>query len=225
MRNKECLGQWGKEKAAPFPYWIFYTVRSPLLIFVQLWERCLRKEVLKWDPNQDLVCNWEILVFQPPISTSEGTEQIDPHRWINSGIRQRRNSYVRTFLSSSLIPEEDQSSNYSYISSQTGQEKRVLLSGPSFLGGKNVWASSQVCRAPSLCTHCEENQNKWDGERAFHCRELLDLGSLPSFVGRILGQVTSFISSACESRATDGSFINTRSKGKPQEITKVFWYF
>lgn len=191
MRNKECLGQWGKGKAVPFSSWIFYTVRLLLFISVQLWERCLRKEFLKWGPNQDLVCNWEILVFQTPVSTAEGTEQIHSHKRINSGVRQRRNSYARTFLSSPLLPEEGQSSKYFYISSRTVQEKRVLLSAPSFLEEKSVWASFQIYRAPALRTHPEENQNKWDGETAFHCRELLELGSLPSFVGRVLGQGSS----------------------------------
>lgn len=128
MRNKECLGQWGKGKAVPFSSWIFYTVRLLLFISVQLWERCLRKEFLKWGPNQDLVCNWEILVFQTPVSTAEGTEQIHSHKRINSGVRQRRNSYARTFLSSPLLPEEGQSSKYFYISSRTVQEGFVKCS-------------------------------------------------------------------------------------------------
>lgn len=152
--------------------------------------------------------------FQTPISTTEGTEQIHPHKWINSGIRQGRNSYVRTFLSFSLLPEEDQSSNYFHISSRTVQEKRALLSAPKHLEEKSVWSSSQMRRAPALCTHHEENQNKGDGETSFHCRELLDFGSLPSFVAKVLGQKCS-LSLACKDRATDGSLINTRTTGKP----------
>lgn len=206
MRNKERLGQWGKGKVVSFSSWIIYTVRLPLFISVQLWERCLRKKVLKWDPNQDLVCNWEIFVFRTPLSTAAGTEQIHPHKWINSDIRQTRNSCVRTFLNSS---------GRSVQQLLQVREKRVLLSAPSFLEEKSVWGFLPNLRASALCTHREEKQNKWDGEAAFHCRELLELGSLPSFVGRVLGQGNSPLSFACKSRATDGSLINTRSKGKP----------
>lgn len=213
MRNKECLGQWGKGKAVPFSCWIFYTVRSPLFISVQLWERCLRNEALKWDPDQDLVCNWEVLVFQPPISTTEGTEQIHPRKWINSGIRQRRNSYVRTFLSPSLLPEEDQSSNYFYISSQTVQEGFVKCSQLS--RGQNCLSFLPDLQGSCSMHKLWRNQNKRDGERALHCRELLDLGSQPSFVGRLLGQGTTLLSFAFMSRATDGPLTNIWSKGKP----------
>lgn len=72
------------------------------------------------------------------------------HEWISSGIRQRRYTYVMSFLSSSLLSEEDQSNNYFYISFRKVKEKRTLLRASSFLEEKRGWASSQSHNTPAL---------------------------------------------------------------------------
>lgn len=122
------------------------------------------KEILEWDPDEELVYNnWEILVFRTPISITEGTEWIHPHEWINSGIRQGRNTHAGSFLSSFLLPEEDQSSNFFYTSSRMVKEKGALLSAPSFPKEKRDWDFSQSHGAPAVCTRCVETiaQVRW----------------------------------------------------------------
>lgn len=99
-----------------------------------------------------------------PVSTTEGAEQIHPRKWINSAIRQKRNSCVGTFLSSSLLPEKDQSSNYFYISSRTVQGERALLSAPSFLEEKCLSFFPDLQGSCSMHTlwRKPEQEREWD---------------------------------------------------------------
>lgn len=142
----------------------FHCKRTSFSLLFSCGKEISGKEILEWDPDEELVYNWEILVFRTLISTTEGTEWIHPHEWINSGIRQGRNTHAGSFLSSSLLPEEDQSSNYFYTSSRMVKEKGALLSAPSFPKEKRDWTSPRVT-VPLLCACCVETiaQVRWWG--------------------------------------------------------------